>query len=182
MGQYYNIVMLFDDHSAENPHGEYFSPVMLKLMEHSWIGNDNLLIVENLLRPGGRWYKSRIVWPGDYGAAEGPDISNLYHLARENFEVCNESPLTIKQSATLRYIVNHDKKLYVDKDALEPEVGFGGKIHPLPLLTWETNGGGGGDFRGSDPEYLCGSWARDHISMEAVIPQGYTQLKFDLHE
>ena len=184
--------MLFDDHSAKNPHGEYFQPSELKLMEHSWIGNNNLLLVENLLRPGGKWYKARLVWAGDYGVSEGKapagnyearDLPNLYHLASKHFKVSSEVPLTVEQSTTMRYVVNHDKKLYVDKNALTPEKDDSAfTIHPIPLLTWETNGGGGGDFCGSDPKYLCGSWARDHISMEAVIPKDYSELVFDLHE
>ncbi len=42
------------------------------------------------------------------------------------------------------------------------------KIHPLPILTAETDGGGGGDYRGQDPLGVMGTWARDSISMEDV--------------
>ena len=41
-------------------------------------------------------------------------------------------------------------------------------IHPLPLLTCEGNGRGGGDFRGNNP--WIGKWARDVISIEKKLP------------
>jgi hypothetical protein len=45
----------------------------------------------------------------------------------------------------------------------------------LPLLTAEGNGRGGGDYRGEN-ENLIGSWARDIISVEMEIPDGYDEL------
>lgn len=38
----------------------------------------------------------------------------------------------------LTFIVNHSKKCFINKDHVN------GEIHPLPLLTHETVGGGGG--------------------------------------
>jgi hypothetical protein len=59
-------------------------------------------------------------------------------------------------------------------------------LHPLPLLTAEGNGRGGGDFRGDDPQNLVGSWARDLISVEAALTpeqlNEYTELVFNLTE
>jgi hypothetical protein len=52
------------------------------------------------------------------------------------------------------------------------------KYHPLPLLTCEGNGRGGGDYRGDSP--LIGSWARDIISVEEVKPEGFEELAFNL--
>ena len=44
-------------------------------------------------------------------------------------------------------------------------------IQPLPLLTKETDDWeAGGDFHGDDPNHLCGSWARDSVSMEGMEP------------
>jgi len=60
--------------------------------------------------------------------------------------------------------VNHTKKEYVVKPRK-------GEYHPLSLLTAEGNGRGGGDYRGSGD---VGRWARDIISMEDDIPEGYT--------
>jgi len=61
--------------------GEYYKPVCLdskewlncydydslaKLMEHGWMRNPLVNAVMRLLTPDERWYKSRIVWAGDY--------------------------------------------------------------------------------------------------------------------
>ena len=81
-----------------------------------------------------------------------------------------------------RYLINHDKKQFVDKTKT-PKDGDGWQIHPLPLLTCEGNGRGGGDFRGDSP--LVGLWARDKISVatrKSDIPKGFEELIFDIKE
>jgi hypothetical protein len=72
-----------------------------------------------------------------------------------------------------KYIVNHTKKQYISKENRE--------IHPLPLLTAEGNGMGGGDYRGSN-EMEVGSWARDCISLEKEIPIGFEELTLVFEE
>ena len=54
------------------------------------------------------------------------------------------------------------------------------KYHPLPLLVAEGNCRGGGDYNGIN-ENIVGSWARDVISVENNIQEGYTEFecKFD---
>jgi len=42
-------------------------------------------------------------------------------------------------------------------------------FHPLPLLTVEGNGRGGGDLYDAPP--FVGSWARDVISVEEALPE-----------
>ena len=81
-----------------------------------------------------------------------------------------------------RYIVNHSQKVFVNKSKVPTRDGFA--LHPLPLLTCEGNGRGGGDYRGSRrlQEPLVGSWARNSISVEEEAPQGYTEILFDLVE
>lgn len=39
---------------------------------------------------------------------------------------------------------------------------------------------GGGDFRGDSD--LVGSWARDLVSVSSTMPDGYSELVFDLVE
>ena len=63
MGQYYKTINL-DTKQHLNAHS-YDNGV--KLMEHSWVGNNFVGAVEVLLQPGNPWYKTRIVWAGDYG-------------------------------------------------------------------------------------------------------------------
>ena len=81
-----------------------------------------------------------------------------------------------------RYLVNDDKKEYVD---MWDVIALGGsRIHPLPLLTSEGNGRGGGDYWGLDDKYV-GSWARDFIrvmpcgwnTINELKLKGYTQIK-----
>lgn len=153
----------------------------LKLMEHSWLKNKFVQTVENLLIEGGDWYKKPLVWAGDYADLQGNEEVNLYGRAVDALQLDIKGKSLPKKFI---YIVNHTKKLYVDKTKVPGGEGEWAdwKIHPLPLLTAEGNGGGGGDYRGNDPKDIIGSWARNVISVEAVIPEGYEELIFDLVE
>jgi hypothetical protein len=51
-------------------------------------------------------------------------------------------------------------------------------LHPLPLLTVEGNGRGGGDLHDAPP--IVGSWARDVISVEQSVDEGFEQIAFDI--
>ena len=80
-----------------------------------------------------------------------------------------------------RYVVNHSRHLFVDKyNVKEIKDWKGAKIHPLPLLTCEGNGRGGGDFRGEN--VWVGTWARDIISVESKKPKGYTEITPNFNE
>jgi len=48
------------------------------------------------------------------------------------------------------------------------------------LLTCEGNGRGGGDFRGESE--LVGLWSRNLISVSEELPEGYTELEFNIVE
>jgi hypothetical protein len=159
MGQYYRAVIL-----AEN---EVFIRVWLdahmhnktgsKLLEHSYVGNAFMLAVEHCLSREGPFYKSRLVWAGDYADNE-PEGRNLYSMAGDKEPLYRDGAVVSHS-----YIVNHTKKEYVVKPRK-------GAYHPLSLLTAEGNSGGG-DYCGSG---TVGRWARDIISMEDAIPEGYT--------
>ena len=186
MGQYFKIVFLSDNGEFIRA---YISPRSYdggsKLMEHSWIGSAVLKIVEMLLSPQGMFYKSRIVWAGDYAepeknyvASDDDGTGNLYYIT-DNYP-CKEltrynlthpvSPDFDPYIADLRYIANHTKRLYVDKHRSDDkETDF--IIHPLPLLTYD----GEQAYYGSN-EQLCCTWARDVISMETQAPEEYTEL------
>jgi hypothetical protein len=166
----------------------------LKLMEHSYQGNNFVSTFEKELTRRGNHYKSRVVWAGDY-AEEEPGLkiieegkehdANLYSLCNDE----NEIKPKVAKTDEYPFIVNHTKKQFVDKNKV-PEIQDweGVKIHPLPLLTSEGNGQGGGDFRGKDDNEIVGSWARDVISIEKESPlvtngtMDYTELIFDLKE
>jgi len=200
MGQYFKAIVLGNEpkdgeqevvkswvYSHEYDNG-------LKLMEHSYQGNTYVSTFEKELTRRGTNYKSRVVWAGDYADVEpGVKIiqegkeydANLYSLCHDG----NEVKPKVGNTKDYPYILNHSKKLFVDKNKV-PEIQDweGTKIHPLPLLTCEGNGQGGGDFRGEDENEIVGSWARDVISVEKENPKlttgtmDYTELIFDLKE
>lgn len=187
MGQYYQPIIL--DEPIDGQHRikafmyshDYGSG--LKLMEHSWMKNDFVQTFEKELSRRGKFYKSRVVWAGDYADEEPEKEINLFSLCD------NEQDKKIKPRKTntkdYNFIVNHTKKLFVDKSKVPSVDGW--TIHPLPLLTCEGNGLGGGDFRG-DEKGIVGSWARDVISIEKENPRfvsgtmEYEELIFDLVE
>jgi hypothetical protein len=177
MGQYYIAIIL-----AEDGHrirlcmcaSSYRSGV--KLMEHSYINCNFIKAFEYLISPDGGYHKSRIVWAGDYADNEidsngKPDCSgNLYHIAL-NYVADSKPP--VRDTTKYRYIVNHTKRVYIDKQTLGDINNDNFIIHPLPLLVSEGNGRGGGDYSGLNEE-LCGTWARDIISVESELPLEYT--------
>jgi hypothetical protein len=173
MGQYYRGCILADNkktvkawmysHSYNNG---------LKLMEHSWIKNNFVRAFETLILSNPK----RVVWGGDYAEPDNGLKTNTYQRCKDELEVKPTVPKT-----TGNYIVNHSQKMFVNKKNVVKATD-GWQIHPLPLLTCEGCGNGGGDFFGEDPKNLIGSWARDIISIEKVKPKGYTELIFDLVE
>lgn len=96
MGQYYHPISLEGKstlYSHDFGNG-------LKLMEHSWVGNDFVEAVEKLLSPTGQWYKTRLVWAGDY-MDEGifvtdemrQELSNHKDKIKDEFGVEDETEL-----------------------------------------------------------------------------------------
>ncbi len=175
MGQYYKFIILAQDRKSIllviYPH-DYKNG--LKLMEQSYINkysnNEMMNMIEVLLSPHyENFHKGHIVWAGDYAEEEEGRSENLYHIS-ENYSkfrgVCEKN--------NLRYIVNHTKKLYIDKTKFTD-------FHPLPLLTSEGNGTGGGDYYGSN-KHLCGTWARDSISVEYDMPENYDEFISEFNE
>ena len=169
MGQYYKAIFLSDNKQMKEIIRMWIEPTSYedgnRLMEHSYIYTNTIKTVERFLSVDGTFYKSRIVWAGDYADPEIEDTNNLYELAVKNSTFYNQQ---LPTNTIYRYILNHTKKLYVDKTKLN------NSIHPLPLLVSEGNGRGGGDYFG-DNDNICGSWARDIISVENDM-YDYTEL------
>lgn len=163
MGQYYLTVIL-----AEKSDKEYIRTYLdasmydngVKLVEHSYIGNNFMNVVENLIGPNGMFYRSRLVWAGDYADNEPDSDKNLHNMCEGKDPFEYRGPLV-----SYPYIVNHTKKVYIEKKD---------RFHPLSLLTAEGNGRGGGDYHGSNT--MVGTWARDVISMENEAPD-YTLIE-----
>jgi hypothetical protein len=191
MGQYYKVIILADDKKNNN---EVILLVITpreydcgsKLMEHAYLNTQLLNTIEYLISKNGKFYKSRIVWAGDYADEEedfnneeydknddeydGPQ--NLYNYA-DNYSSFN-GMFNLNMN-NYKYIVNHSKKQYTNKYENSQN------IHPLPLLVSEGNDRGGGDYSGYNKE-LCGSWSRDVISIEEEIPESYTKLDCNFSE
>jgi hypothetical protein len=173
MGQYYKAILL--DKEKKTIHGwvnSYDYDSGAKLMEHSWMKNPFVKSFENMI------YKNPmpVVWAGDYADEEEGSELNLYQMREDKTKLYPTTELGQHKS---RYVINHDTKEYVDKESV-PIDKEGWQVHPLPLLTCEGNGRGGGDYRG-DSE-LIGSWSRCLISVSEELPEGFTELKFDIVE
>ena len=81
MGQYYKPINL-DDKQWLYTH-DYDTG--LKLMEHSWIGNQFVGTVMSLMLKGGLWFKKRIVWAGDYYGDQGEAERMRYRQSGHNY-------------------------------------------------------------------------------------------------
>lgn len=150
-----------------------------KLIEHSWIGNRFINVAEKLLAKGGKWFGQPFCWSGDYADKEVGTSQNLYDICEGN---------TIKPKLgkyrKFRYLINLTTKVFVDLNKVTISSMYDGEesqIHPLPLLTCEGNGRGGGDYYGEDTNNLVGSWARNIIEPTNKKPTvEFTELLFDL--
>ena len=168
MGQYYYPVYLSADGKILGWMHAHAYKNGLKLTEHSYMKNAFVNTFERGLVPGARFYKGRVVWAGDYADPE-PSGENLYRMCDEYSSLCPDP-----KDAGPRYILNHTKKLFVDKEKVPSKNGI--TYHPLPFLTAEGNGRGGGDVEKSP---LVGSWARDEISVEDTHLD-FEEILFDL--
>lgn len=169
MGQYYKVIILADSEEYVRFYIEITYGNGMKLMEHSYINNPFMNKIEELFSLGGPFYKSRIVWAGDYANEESCG-KNLYVIAQEKSKEYKVNEYTKIET---RYLVNYTKKQYVDlRKCLI--------IHPLPLLTAEGNGKGGGDYYGSKQNNV-GIWARDSISFE-LETKDFTEFFPQFHE
>lgn len=192
MGQYYRPSVLND---AKTIVIASTSPLNwdngLKLMEHSYYEAEVVRAAIELLKT--RFKGHRFVWAGDY-ADETIGDKNVYStLEISTFESLLDTttkPCPWDGSMKLyslpeeygraKYLLNYDKKQAV---VLEPPIGDDERhIHPLPLLTAESNGQGGGDYWGNEGAELVGSWKYDHIGAANQLPEGYEILEVTFKE
>ena len=170
MGQYYKPVILKDNKKTVEAwvySHDYGSG--LKLMEHSYLANKFVNSFESLILNNPK----RVVWAGDYADECKGRKSNLYYRSLDKNNVLPTTQVNKNES---RYIINHSKKTLVDKNKVPKKDGW--QVHPLPILTCEGNGRGGGDFRGDSN--LLGTWSRDVISVESKKPKGFEETVFDI--
>ena len=165
MGQYYKPVNI-DRREWVDSH-DYDSG--LKLMEHSYVGNRFVTAVEFLLATS--WKGGRIVWAGDYADPETQGGDNLHGLMGPAGRVA-PAGISDRSGPLYRYILNHDRRTFVDI-AWAPVDAHGFRIHPLPLLTVDGNGRGGGDYHSTDAR--LGMWARQRLEVTDDVPDGYVE-------
>lgn len=203
MGQYYRPCLL-----AEN-YKENYDPVIdsvdcyilnngAKLMESCYCGNAFIagairMLRENKTKP--------FVWAGDYSDVVSPEYHgelNLYNFAtaddfdtEQTKENCSDlieghGKLTPEEYQEWYYdnfdkfIINHSKKQFVRVPDADPDRWV---IHPLSLLTANSNGRGGGDWDNNQPmSDKIGIWAYDVIESADEVPEGYTELDVFFHE
>jgi len=174
MGQYYKAINL-DKKEWLSPY-DYDNGA--KLMEHSYIGNSYVETVAELL--ANEWKGDRIVWAGDY-ADEEPESEwldtdkdypskCLYSIAGMSKDYKKIMPETKRHKAD-KWLLNIDEKVAINLDKVKGDSN-GWKIHPLPLLTCEGNGRGGGDFHGELDE-SGGGWNRQHIAISDKKPEDF---------
>ena len=207
MGQYYTPVILREKNGRFRSQGFYAHMYHngLKLTEHSYCGNGftETVVGELYNKPG------RLAWIGDYiekgdlpelneGAA-GFEQAFLRHYQKLHCDIdwakdrddigrfinCNyDFPKEINARKG-RFVLNHDKKVYIDmeeyeKNGLPCREGEDWCFHPLPLLTAIGNGRGGGDFSGIG-EGDVGSWAGDLIETQDARPNGYKDITSEIN-
>lgn len=165
-----------------------------KLMEHSWVHNGFVQAVEYLLSKDKEG--TPFVWAGDYAENFSGFTNNLFGIGDDKCkeglaELFKDGVLLqtkdflgydcyeIKNPKVYKYVINHTKKQFVripeyDKDKYT--------IHPLPLLTCESNGLGGGDYFSEVGKEFVGIWKYDKISVGDDVPKGFTELKVEFDE
>lgn len=196
MGQYYRVVIGDDKVTGKDGIKVYDVNVKnkewtgMKLMEHSWWNNELLCAVGNLILDN----PIRIAWVGDY--TEKSDLTNLnkhkkpfttafvwgarakvnqFESSDFEFPTKNEYPL---------YLINHDKKIYVDLNKYyELNNRKGWCINPISLLTATSNDRGGGDYHDGYPDAeCCGTWAWDLVELKKDLPSGYIEDEYNFVE
>ena len=176
MGQYYRPCFINSKRDKVlNYFSSYDTENGAKLMEHSYVGN--ALVVNVSYKMIGR--PKRLVWAGDYGDAVVGD-DNFYYLTdkAKKIESSYEIAMMKNELDANTIYINHDKKEWFDlkKQTIPDMKGWSGIAHPLPILTADGNGRGGGDYYGAHEE-LVGTWKGDLIEISDTIPADYKEIE-----
>lgn len=169
MGQYYEAAIKQQNAKNWNRFNSWNLNCSAKLCDHA--SQDSLYTVAMKVK---LFHKPHlVVWAGDYADPEPGTEKCLYESARRGkLEYGKVIRRAQKLYPRMHYLVNHTKQVYFDYKLIEPDT-LGIRLDPLPILTNESNGRGGGDYFGDNKEQ-AGIWARDLISIEETIPEGYT--------
>lgn len=183
MGQYYTPIIKRSNNNFETYYSHDYNNG-LKLMEHSYIGNN---FVDTVLKqlynnPG------RLAWVGDYAEKgdyfNGTDLSTFIRESQdEDHELKNRKKPTATNGsfASNKFVINLRTGEYINMAKyidIAPKDSYGDQIHPVSLLTAVGNGRGGGDYFG-DFESMVGDWAGDEIVVRDSEPTSGTDITED---
>lgn len=174
--------------------GQYYKPINLKngqwlcshdydsglkLMEHSWVGNQFVGTVMKKMIQGEEWHKKPIVWCGDY---YNEDSEEDYYDKVKDKDCIKPDEFLSEKEQLKAILVNHTTKEYVIYSKMPKDSGEW-QINPLPILTALGNGRGGGDYYDNLPDSdKVGIWARHILSVEFETPEAYAELKVAFKE
>ena len=195
--------------------GQYYKPINLdkkqyvyshdfgnglKLMEHSWVGNQFVGVVEALIAEGGAWHGDRIVWSGDYADPEkGKTVREPEYQSSEE-KAKGKKPKMVTRKLNLwdliddridpamkikpcggksyRFVINDDTKEFVDTTKVpmsdvweDPKTG---KEYPYtihPLPILTCEGNGRCSGDFHKEDPLVGKWARARVSVSNLLPK-----------
>ena len=175
MGQYYKLIILNDARKTASNKNKIFKFLHCrcngvgigKMCEFSYIENEAVNVFLSELKT-----PKRIVCAGDYADNEYRSKVNLYELCENHgMEIDFDKVSNKVKNHTFRYIINEDKKVYLDlNENLELAKSENECVyHPLPILISEGNGLGMGDYEGISMQYV-GTWARNLIRVSGKKP------------
>lgn len=153
-------------------------------MENSYVHNPLVTAIEYELIHRGPQY---VVWAGDYAdpsiniqTKAGKKSYTYYEYTSLNGSKIEYSEDTLKHIDAVKeiedtftlYLVNLTKKEFIEIPKFNPDKYT---IHPLPILTSDGNGRGGGDYSGTNSQY-AGRWCGDLISIVKDKPKNAVDL------
>lgn len=185
MGQYYKFMNIDKKQVCER------NIYLLKLMEHSYLGNDYCSDILKLL--DNEWKGDRVIHVGDYAESNDETTTqNIIKNLHNELKISNKNTLynysdsfedvipTSKED--IRYVYNLDKREYVDlyKQPIQwcycDEKSFGTvKINSFALLIGCGNGLGSGDYHGINERFV-GYWAGDKFVSSSTPIEEYNNF------
>lgn len=172
MGQYYTPLAITENGEKASFHAHKFGNG-LKLMEHSYMGNNFVAAVLNWIHTYG---PARLWWMGD--CSDPSDFENTEikfskkELDKINSNVYDVAPREQDENFKKYIVANLTKKEYIDLFDFER-----GDVCPVPLLTAVGNSRGGGDYWGQCQNEV-GSWAGDLLDCSEIVPDAFVQQGF----
>lgn len=150
----------------------------LKLMEHSWVKNDFMNGIMEVINESPAF----LAWVGDY-ADDDSDFNERY--TKDTYLTVwgddkKESPFYAMPSEYEEgFLVNHTKGEFLDiAKHIDNGTENGWCVHPLSLLTAIGNNRGGGDYYDGQSDFdKVGTWAMDLIEYRRTKPHGYKEIE-----